>query len=130
MIINLTIDDNGKTIQANLDDKIIITLMGKPTTGFIWRNGKTTAARLDKTTSRPVSNLFGAEAVVTFEFTVLGSGVIELDMNRHWEIKQSLNKWFLVRVILPDPSWWSWLINQFNWIVFWPSRIIRMRHFL
>jgi inhibitor of cysteine peptidase len=88
--ITLTKEDNGKTIDAVVGDKIKVTIEGNPTTGFTWETEKLNIAQLQqlgepKYTS--ASSLLGSAGTYVFTFKVVGNGETSLKLiyHRTWE---------------------------------------------
>lgn len=99
MIINLTEKDNGGNIQAHKDDRVVITLEWKPSSGYFWQESDTTAGTLEEVKHNPSDDKPGAIAVVSFKFKVTGAGSLKLNYARPWAETDPPAKWFEVTII-------------------------------
>lgn len=99
MIINLIESDNGKTINAKVDDKVTVTLPFKPSSGFFWQDSGSTAGILEEVKhfgqdpSTP-----GAIVLIFFKFRIYRKGDITLSYARPWQETQPPAKWFSVEI--------------------------------
>lgn len=97
-IINLTEKDNGSTIIANKNDRVVITLTWNPSSGFFWQEGDTTAGSLEELKHDPGDEKPGAISNVIFKFKITGEGLLQLNYARPWAETAPPAKWFSVNV--------------------------------
>lgn len=88
--IRLGMEDNGRQVELNKGQILIISLEGNPSTGYMWE-----AAELDKnilrqigeTEFQPGSDLLGAKGMQTLRFEAANTGQTPLKLvyHRPWE---------------------------------------------
>lgn len=85
----ITENDNGKTLQATVGQKIFIQLPSNPTTGYTWVVPRDTGplVRGKKTYTANGSNLAGAGGTQSLEFYAkdTGTATLTLEYKRPWE---------------------------------------------
>jgi predicted secreted protein len=94
--INLTDEDNGRTIQCQKGDIVTIGLAWKPGNGYLWAQARTTAGTLEEIQHQGNDPKPGSSAIVTFTFQITQTGILELDLARPWEKDTPPVKWFTV----------------------------------
>jgi inhibitor of cysteine peptidase len=89
--IKLTKNDNGKTVEAQVGESVLIELPENPTTGYVWtidvKEG-TGTAHLSNTGYTSANDLgIGSGGMRTFLVNVRSSGIapIEMKLRRQWE---------------------------------------------
>jgi predicted secreted protein len=98
MIVNLTDKDNGSTVIAKKDDRVIITLTWNPSSGFFWQEGDTTAGTLEELKHDPGDEIPGSLNTVIFKFKIIAEGLLQLNYARPWAETAPPAKWFSVNI--------------------------------
>jgi inhibitor of cysteine peptidase len=89
--IELTRNDNGKTVEAQVGDYVLIELPENPTTGYLWtlgvKEGTGTATLSDSRYTVANDSGIGAGGMRTFLVNVRSPGIatIEIKLRRQWE---------------------------------------------
>jgi predicted secreted protein len=89
--LQLTKQDNGKTVDLAKGGTLKVTLEGNPTTGYLWGllsgNDAVLKPQGDYTFKTDNPNLVGAGGKFTFEFQAVGTGTAQLQFSnaRPWE---------------------------------------------
>ena len=99
--ITLSRAEHGKSIEAQVGDRIAVSLDENPTTGFRWAIDKSdddvVALSSSEYAVAPSSRVGGGgQRVVTFEARKAGVAVIHLKLWREWEGDQSVTQRFAV----------------------------------
>ena len=99
--ITLTRTDHGRSIEAQVGDRITVSLEENPTTGFRWAVDKNDDDVVALSSSEyavvPRSRVGGGgQRVVTFEVRKTGASAIQLKLWRAWEGDQSVTQRFAV----------------------------------
>ena len=99
--ITLTRTDHGRSIEAQVGDRITVSLEENPTTGFRWAVDKNdddvVALSSSEYAAAPRSRVGGGgQRVVTFEVRKTGDSAIQLKLWRAWEGDQSITQRFAV----------------------------------
>ena len=98
MLIELKDSDNDKTIKASKDDIVSITLVWKPSSGFLWQASDTTAGVLQSVKHEGDNPTPGGNAYVTFKFQILKTGILEFNLARPWAEHEPPVRWFTVNI--------------------------------
>jgi inhibitor of cysteine peptidase len=106
----LTEADNGKTIKVKVDDLVVISLVGNPTTGFSWRTAKLDGKAIEQvgdpkyTTNRHRPGMVGVGGTFMFKFNAAKAGKTEVNLEyvRPWEKDKKPVKTFAVTVEVED----------------------------
>jgi inhibitor of cysteine peptidase len=89
--IKLARSDNGKTVEAQVGDSVMIELPENPTTGYVWtldvKEGIGTVHLSDSTYTAATESAIGGGGMRTFMVKVQSSGIatIEMKLRRQWE---------------------------------------------
>jgi inhibitor of cysteine peptidase len=102
--IKLTSIDNGKTMNVNVGEQIVVALDGNPSTGYTWEAKDLDASMLQQVgeiefkSSNP--GLVGAGGTLTLTFTTLKAGTTTLTLAYHrpWELDVKPQSSFVVTV--------------------------------
>lgn len=91
--VKLTNADNGRSIELNIDDELIVRLRGNPTTGYNWYIASEVENVLIIISEReffPDSDLIGSGGVVEFRFVAINRGQVKLtfEYKREFENNQ------------------------------------------
>ena len=87
--IRLSMEDNGRTVELRVNDRLEVALGGNPSTGYDWE-----IASLDSSILRQVDNEFKpyydrigspGDVILRFEAIALGQMVLRLIYHRPWE---------------------------------------------
>ena len=97
-VLALTEKDNGSSVIAVKDDRIVINLAWNPSSGFFWQEADTTAGVLEEVKHDPGDVKPGSIARVTFKFKIINEGTIQLHYARPWVETEPPAKWFMVNV--------------------------------
>ena len=99
----LTQSDEGKSIQVNPDDYVIVRLTENPTTGYSWA-----IDRINSEIVSPVASDYAADShsgiggggrrVLAFKAVKAGSSPISLKLWRKWEGDKSVRQHFKVTI--------------------------------
>jgi predicted secreted protein len=92
--MNLDNKSNGKKIEANIGDTVVIRLKGNATTGYSWilqKYNEKLIKFIDMQYETENSNLMGAGGAWVAKFKVIkaGSSKIIFDYKRPWETKKT-----------------------------------------
>ena len=101
----LTAADNGKKIEANVGDQIVVELDGNPSTGYTWE-----AKDLDTNMIQQVGDpefksnnpgLIGSGGVLTMTFKILKAGTTSLTLfyQRPWETDVKPQATFVISLV-------------------------------
>jgi inhibitor of cysteine peptidase len=99
--ITLTHTEHGKSIEAQVGDRIAVSLDENPTTGFRWALDKSDDEVVALSSSEyavaPGSRMGrGGQRVVTFEARKAGVSAIRLKLWRRWEGDSSVTQQFAI----------------------------------
>jgi inhibitor of cysteine peptidase len=99
--ITLTRAEHGKSIEAQVGDRITVSLDENPTTGFRWAIDKSdddvVTLKSSEYAAASGSRIGGGgQRVMTFEARKAGVAVIHLKLWREWEGDQSITQRFAV----------------------------------
>jgi inhibitor of cysteine peptidase len=89
--IRLTINDNDKTVEAQMGDSIVIELPENPTTGYRWtfdvKEGAGMAYLADSRYAVATGSGIGGGGMRTFIIKIQSSGIATIDMKlrQQWE---------------------------------------------
>lgn len=89
--VELSKADNGKTIELQNGDILMLTLVGNPTTGFTWEAQPPLDNTVIKSSGDPKyqadSNLAGSGGKLTFTYQAVKAGQVNLSLvyHRPWE---------------------------------------------
>lgn len=102
-MVTLTQRDNGKSIQIQVGDRVVVQLPENPTTGFQWSLDHTNDEVLQLENSEynsPLAGSVGGSGQHTFTFQGKKPGVAESHFKlwRDWEGDKSITKRFVVTV--------------------------------
>ncbi len=97
---SLTGSDNGKTIQAHIDDTISIALDSNPSTGYSWaiEKNNTTLLTLKQSEFSGSNGVPGSGGTQTFTFVAKSAGTVNLQLKywRSFEGDKSITRRFAV----------------------------------
>jgi inhibitor of cysteine peptidase len=102
--IDLTSADDGRQLNVNLGERIVIALDGNPTTGYTWEPKDLDASLIQQvgSTAYKSSNqgLVGAGGTQTLTFKTLKAGITSLTLvyHRPWETDVDLLQTFTITV--------------------------------
>jgi inhibitor of cysteine peptidase len=105
---NVTISeqDNGKSVQVNVGQTVVVRLPSNPTTGYQWSAQGNPAplalVKSDYATDPQVAGRAGAGGMQTLQFAAKSSGKVELTLgySRPWEKDVPSAKTFKVTVVV------------------------------
>lgn len=86
----LSEEDAGRTVELRAGDSLEVTLVGNPTTGYMWEVGSVDAAVLTQVGEpefKADSDLIGAPGTITLRFEAVAPGETDLQLvyRRPWE---------------------------------------------
>src|SRR5262245_61588012 len=101
--MTLTRGDNGKTIEVQAGDSVVVRLDENPTTGFIWAidqdNDDILPLRHSDYTMAPGAGIGGGgQRTLTFQAQKAGTVSLQLKLWREWEGDQSITERFFVTI--------------------------------
>jgi inhibitor of cysteine peptidase len=102
-VVTLSRGDNGKTIEAQTGDSIVVRLDENPTTGFVWAIDKGNDEILplqnsDYAMAPGVGVGGGGQRTFTFKAQKAGTVSLQLKLWREWEGDQSITERFAVTI--------------------------------
>ena len=105
--LKLTTNDNGKTVEVQVGEFVVIELPENPTTGYVWtlsvKEGKgTTSLSNSKYTAANDSGM-GGGGMRTFIVKVQSAGIaaIDIKLRRQWESESAAIDRFNVVIKVP-----------------------------
>jgi predicted secreted protein len=100
--MNLTKEDNGKTVTVTKYDLVTITLEGNPSTGYVWLDNGTTAGEVEgvEYTNEAPEDVIGGPVIVKYKIKIDQPGEIKLAYCRPWCERTAAIKSFEVNVQL------------------------------
>lgn len=103
--MKITEVDNGNVLQMRVDELLEIELTWNPSTGYMWRAERNTAAVLQGIRQEPKvdDGTVGSPTKVSFLFKVKRSGTIEMTLARPWNDADQAN-WFFVMIDVAKPD--------------------------
>jgi inhibitor of cysteine peptidase len=86
----LSEEDAGRTVELRAGDSLEVTLVGNPTTGYMWEVGSVDAAVLTQVGEpefKADSDLIGSPGTITLRFEAVAPGQTDLQLiyHRPWE---------------------------------------------
>lgn len=103
--VNLDAGDNGNQVELNMDQTLVISLEGNPTTGYTWEVAEVDEGvlrQVGEAEFEPESDAVGAGGVQLLHFEPVSSGqtVLDLVYHRSWEDEQP-QETFSIQVTVP-----------------------------
>lgn len=105
---NLSGEDNGKTVDVRVGDRLIVRLQENPMTGFAWAvvSEDDKLVFLDSEYSAPSSTAVGGGGglrTLTFFAERAGTALLQLRLWQAWEGESSVKEEFTAKVRISEP---------------------------
>lgn len=102
--VSITRRDNGRQVELNRGQTLIVSLSGNPSTGYLWQLGEVDEHILQQTEAKfeQKSDRVGASGLQIFYYKAIGTGetVLKLVYRRPWEKNVEPLETFYVQVIV------------------------------
>jgi predicted secreted protein len=104
-LISLSENDNGRTVDLQVGDKLDVVLKENPSTGFIWETeslDETIVKQIGEPEFKADTGAIGSGGSKTFHFEVVASGqtYLKLILHRPWETDVPPSMTFEVTIIV------------------------------
>jgi inhibitor of cysteine peptidase len=103
--MQLTEEDNGRTVELKVGETIEVALQGNPTTGYQWQVASidtTVLSAVGEPEYTPDSDAIGSGGVFVFQFKALAAATtpLQLEYLRVWETDVPPTELFTLNVVI------------------------------